>query len=47
MDKDTKELFNAIIGELDRMQDKIERRFDKIDDTLEIMHHEINTCKLE
>ena len=47
MDDEIKTMLNAIIDEMGRMEDRIDKRFDKIDNQLEIMQHEINACKLE
>ena len=58
MDKETREMFNAILVEMGRMEDRINKRmdnrfdgvnsrFDKIEARLEIMQHEINACKLD
>ncbi len=54
MDKETREMFNAILEEMGRMEDRINKRFDTVDDRfdkiearMEIMQHEINACKLD
>ena len=54
MDKETKELFNALVEEMGGMEDRINRRFDKIDRRLEQMdnrmdqmQHEINANRLD
>lgn len=57
MDHETKELFNAIIKEMDRMQERIYDKIDTIQTSIgtfkeenrnqhEQMMHEINACKL-
>ncbi len=55
MDKETKELFNALVTEMDRRFDRMETRFDskletmnaKIDWVYEALSHEINACRLD
>lgn len=58
MDNETREMFNAILDEMGRMEDRINKRmddrfdsvnnrFDKLETRMEIMQHEINACKLE
>ena len=47
MDKETKMLLNAIIEELGKTEERLYKRFDKMDMRLESMQHEINACKLE
>ena len=54
MDNETKAMFNAILEEMGRMEDRINKRFDSVDDRfgkieahMEIMQHEINACKLD
>ncbi|MBD5514985.1 MAG: hypothetical protein HDR06_10130 [Lachnospiraceae bacterium] len=51
MDKETREMFNTILEEMGRMEDRINRRmdtrFDKLEARMEIMQHEINACKLD
>ena len=54
MEHETKELFNAIINEMDRMQERIYNKIDSSIDAFkeenrqqhEQMIHEINACKL-
>lgn len=48
MDSETKMMFNAILEEMERMEerinkrfDKVDERFDKIENRLEMMQHEI------
>lgn len=47
MNNENKVLFNAIIEELGRMEERMNKRFDKIEDTPGSLHHEVNACKLE
>ena len=54
MNDEMKMMFNAVLDEIGRMDEKsdkkfesINRRFDKIDAELESLHHEVNACKLE
>ncbi|MBD5475508.1 MAG: hemagglutinin [Lachnospiraceae bacterium] len=54
MDNETKAMFNTILEEMGRMEDRINKRFDSVDDhfdkieaRMEIMQHEINACKLD
>lgn len=57
MDKETKELLNAIIKEMDRMQERTNSKIDTVQSSInafkeenrnqhEQMMHEINACKL-
>ena len=54
MDKETKELYNALIKEMDRMQERINNKIDSSINAFkeenrnqhEQMMHEINACKL-
>lgn len=57
MDKETNELFNALIKEMDRMQERTNSKIDNIQSSInafkeenrnqhEQMMHEINACKL-
>ena len=45
--EETKVLFNALVEEMGNMEDRVNKRFEKVDDTLEKMQHEINACKLD
>ena len=58
MDKDTREMFNAVIGEIDKLGEKMLNRFEKVDARIakldakvdhvyESLTHEINACKLD
>ena len=51
MDKDTREMFNAVIGEIDKLGEKMNQgcaRLDaKIDYVNESLTLEINACKLD
>ena len=51
MDDEIKMMFNAILEEMSRTEERIyarmDSRFDKIVARLESMQHEINACKLE
>ncbi|MBE5884727.1 MAG: hypothetical protein E7291_10040 [Lachnospiraceae bacterium] len=58
MDKETRELFNALVGEMDKLAERINKRFENIDMRFEKMDakieliyenlsHEINACKLD
>lgn len=54
MDKETKMMFNTILEEMGRMEERTNKRFDMIDkrfdiihNELESLHHEVNACKLE
>ena len=40
-------MVNTILEEMERMENRINRRFEGIEDRLESMQHEINACKLE
>ena len=58
MDKDTRDMFNAVIGEIDKLGEKMLNRFEKVDARIakldakvdhvyESLTHEINACKLD
>lgn len=58
MTEELKMMFNTILEEMERMEnrinkrmdyrfDQVDRRFDQMDQRLESMQHEINACKLE
>lgn len=47
MDSEMKMMFNTIIEEMGNMEERTNKRFDKIEDQLGLMQHEINACKLE
>ena len=54
MDDEIKMMLNTILDEMGRMEDRINKRFDAVDERfnkigahLETMQHEINACKLE
>ncbi len=58
MDKETREMFNAVIGEIDKLAEKMNQGFEcvgnelkrlnaKIDYVNESLTHEINSCKLD
>ena len=55
MDKDTREMFNAVIGEIDKLGEEIRAEMNqgfarldaKIDYVNESLTHEINACKLD
>lgn len=46
MDNEIKMMLNAILEEMGRVEERTNKRFDKIENQLEIMQHEINACKL-
>lgn len=45
MDSETKELLNAIIGELDRVEQRIYSKIDEVNDKLETVQKDINLLK--
>ena len=47
MDKETKMMLNAILEEIGRIDERTNKRFDKIDNKLDSLQHEVNACKLE
>lgn len=47
MTKEMKWMVNTILEEMERMENRINRRFEGIEDRLESMQHEINACKTE
>ena len=55
MDKDTREMFNTMIGEFDKLNqtlnDKMDMKFAKLDAKIDYVYesltHEINACKLD
>lgn len=46
MDNEMKMMLNTILEEMGRMEERTNKHFDKIENQLEIMQHEINACKL-
>ena len=47
MDDEIKMMLNTILEEMGRIEERTNKRFDKIEARLESMQHEINACKLE
>ena len=55
MDKETREMFNTVIGEIDKLNqtlnDKMDMKFAKLDAKIDYVYesltHEINACKLD
>lgn len=47
MDNEMKMMFNSVLEEMSRIEERTNKRFDKIDTRLETMQHEANACKLE
>lgn len=47
MDSEMKMMFNTIIEELGNIEERTGKRFNKIENELELLHHEVNACKLE
>ncbi len=45
MDSETRELLNAIIGEFDRVEQKIYGKIDEVNNKLDIMQKDINLLK--
>ncbi len=45
MDNETRELFNAIIGELDRVEQKIYGKLDEVNNKLETVQKDINILR--
>ena len=46
MDNDTRELFNAIVKESDRVEQKIYNKLDDINNRLDVMQKDINLLKV-
>lgn len=54
MDRETREMFHAVLEEISRVEIRMEKRFDAVDERferveneLEQLHHEVNACKFE
>lgn len=47
MDNETKMMLNAILEEIGRIDERTNKRFDKIDARLESLQHEVSACRLE
>lgn len=45
MDAETRELLNAIVGELDRVEQKIYGKIDEVNDKLETLQKDVNLLK--
>ena len=50
MDKETRDMFNMVIGEIDKLAERMDSRFEKMDKKIDAIYenlsHEINACKL-
>ena len=51
MDKDTRDMFNTVIGEIDKLGEKMNQGFARLDAKIDYVNesltHEINACKLD
>ena len=51
MDQETREMFNVVIGEFDKLTEKMNLGFAKLDVKIDYVNesltHEINACKLD
>ena len=47
MDNEMKTMFNAILEEIGRVEERTNKRFDRIEKQLEMMQYDINAYKLE
>ena len=47
MDKEMKMMIDSILEEMGRIEERTNKRFDKIEAHLESVHQEVNACKLE
>ena len=51
MDKDTREMFNTMIGEFDKLREEMKQGFARLDAKIDYVNesltHEINACKLD
>lgn len=47
MDSETRMMLNTILEEMALMEERTNKRFDKIENKLELLQHEVNACKLE
>ncbi|MDO5423925.1 MAG: hypothetical protein Q4F41_09380 [Eubacteriales bacterium] len=47
MDNEIKDMLNAIIEEIGDVEERMNRRFGKIDSKLESLSYEVSACKLE
>lgn len=45
MDKESRELFNAIVAELDRVEQKIYGRLEEVNNRLDVLQKDINLLK--
>ena len=45
MNEEIKMMVNAIMEEMGKMEDRINYRFDKIEQRLDMIQHEVNACK--
>lgn len=47
MNEEMKWMVNMLVDEMGRIEERITRRFDGVDQRLDAMQHEISFCKLE
>ena len=47
MDNEIKMMLNAILEEIAHVDERVNKRFDKVEAQLDSLQHEVNACKLE
>lgn len=47
MNEEMRNMFNAILEEIGRVEEKMDRRLGRLESEIEALHHEVNACKLE
>ena len=47
MEKEKKMMLNAILEEIAHVDERVNKRFDKVEAQLDSLQHEVNACKLE
>ena len=47
MDNEIKMMLNSILDEIGLAEERTNKHFDKIENKLDLIQHEVNACKLE
>lgn len=47
MNEEMRKMFNAILEEIGRVEEKMDGYLERLEMEVEVLHHEVNACKLE
>nr|WP_297864509.1 hypothetical protein [uncultured Acetatifactor sp.] len=47
MNEEMRKMFNAILEEIGRVEEKMDGHLERLEMEVEVLHHEVNACKLE